>query len=169
MDGGTFDWADAPRFHGDFVDPDPSYHGVSYTEAFGPARVHPQAAGPGPARPRRGALRPFNAWLFLQGLETLPLRIERHSENALRVAQWLETAPRSTGSTTRASPRTRRTPSRSAYLTGGFGGIITFGIKGGVDAGRTLIDSVKLFSLLANVGDAKSLDHPPGQHHPLSS
>src|SRR5207344_2842521 len=103
------------------------------------------------------ALSPFNAFLFLQGLETLPLRITRHSENALAVAKWLETRPEVTWV---SYPGLESHPSHKLarrYLTGGFGGIVTFGVKGGVDAGRRLIDNVEIFSLLANVGDAKSL------------
>src|SRR5439155_10206473 len=112
------------------------------------------------------ALSPFNAFLFLQGLETLPLRIQRHSENALAVAQWLEKQPQVTWV---SYPGLASHPSHGLarrYLTGGFGGIVTFGVKGGVDAGRRLIDNVKIFSLLANVGDAKSLIiHPASTTH----
>jgi len=112
------------------------------------------------------ALSPWNAWQFIQGLETLPLRIERHSENALAVAQWLEARPEVAwvNYPGLASHPTHDVAKR--ILTGGFGGIITFGIKGGVEAGRKLIDNVKLFSLLANVGDAKSLIiHPASTTH----
>jgi len=165
VDGGTFDWAASPRFHDDFVAPDPSYHGVSYTEAFGPLAyilklrvVCLRDMGP--------ALSPFNAFQLIQGLETLPLRIERHSENALKVAQWLQHRPETEWV---SYPGLESHPSNEIakrVLKGGFGGIITFGIKGGVDAGRRLIDSVKLFSLLANVGDAKSLIiHPASTTH----
>jgi O-acetylhomoserine (thiol)-lyase len=165
VDGGKFDWAASERFKADFVDPDPSYHGVSYTGAFGPAAFIIKLRVQG-LRDIGPALSPFNSFLFLQGLETLPLRIQRHSENALAVAQWLE----SNDSVTWVSyPGLQSHPAhRQAvrYLKGGFGGIVTFGIKGGVDAGRKLIDSVKIFSLLANVGDAKSLIiHPASTTH----
>ncbi len=164
VDGGRFDWAGSPRFR-DFVEPDPSYHGVSYTEAFGPAafivrlRVRLlRDIGP--------ALSPFNSFLFLQGLETLPLRIERHSANALAVARWLE---RRAEVEWVSYPGLESHPSHAhaqRYLKGGFGGIITFGVRGGRDAGRRLIDNVKLFSLVANVGDAKSLIiHPASTTH----
>ena len=93
VDGGTFDWAASPRFAQDFVDPDPSYHGISYTAAFGPLAFILKLRVQG-LRDIGAALCPFNAFLFLQGLETLPLRIERHSDNALAVARWLETAAR---------------------------------------------------------------------------
>jgi O-acetylhomoserine (thiol)-lyase len=112
------------------------------------------------------ATTPFNSFLFLQGLETLPLRIERHSQNALAVARWLE---RNDQVTWVSYPGLESHPAhRQAvrYLKGGFGGIVTFGVKGGVDAGAALIDHVKIFSLLANVGDAKSLIiHPASTTH----
>jgi O-acetylhomoserine (thiol)-lyase len=165
VDGGKFDWTASPRFKADFVDPDPSYHGVSYTGAFGPAAFIIKLRVQG-LRDIGPALSPFNAFLFLQGLETLPLRITRHSENALAVARWLE---RHDQVTWVSYPGLESHPAhRQAvrYLKGGFGGIVTFGIKGGVDAGRKLIDSVEIFSLLANVGDAKSLIiHPASTTH----
>ena len=165
VDSGKFDWAASPRFHEDFVAPDPSYHGVSYTGAFGPLAFILKLRVQG-LRDLGAALSPFNAWQLIQGLETLPLRIERHSQNALAVAQWLQDRPEVEwvnypGLASHASHEiAKRT------LKGGFGGMITFGIKGGVDAGRKLIDNVKLFSLLANVGDAKSLIiHPASTTH----
>ena len=165
VDGGTFDWANSPRFKEDFVDPDPSYHGVSYAAAFGPLAFILKLRVQG-LRDLGAALSPFNAWQLIQGLETLPLRIERHSENALAVAQWLQDRPEVEwvsypGLASHASHEVAR-----QTLTGGFGGLVTFGIKGGADTGRKLIDSVKLFSLLANVGDAKSLIiHPASTTH----
>ncbi|HET7026464.1 MAG TPA: O-acetylhomoserine aminocarboxypropyltransferase/cysteine synthase family protein [Candidatus Limnocylindrales bacterium] len=165
VDGGTFDWSKSERFRADFVDPDPSYHGVSYTEAFGPAAFIIKLRVQG-LRDLGPALSPFNAFLFLQGLETLPLRIQRHSENALAVARWLESNPAVTWV---RYPGLESHPSHdeaTRYLEGGFGGMITFGVRGGVEAGRRLIDAVKLFSLLANVGDAKSLIiHPASTTH----
>jgi O-acetylhomoserine (thiol)-lyase len=165
VDSGKFDWAASARFKADFVDPDPSYHGISYTGAFGnlafilKLRVTLlRDLGP--------ALSPFNSFLFLQGLESLPLRIERHSSNALAVAKWLEKNPAISWV---SYPGLASHPSHKLaekYLSGGFGGVVTFGLKGGVEAGRKLIDSVKLFSLLANVGDAKSLIiHPASTTH----
>jgi O-acetylhomoserine (thiol)-lyase len=165
VDGGTFDWAASERFKEDFVDPDPSYHGVSYTAAFGNVAFILKLRVQG-LRDVGAALSPFNAFLFLQGLETLPLRITRHSENALAVAKWLETRPEVTWV---SYPGLESHPSHklaTRYLTGGYGGIVTFGVKGGVAAGRRLIDSVQIFSLLANVGDAKSLIiHPASTTH----
>ncbi len=164
VDGGTFDWAASGRFP-ELVEPDPSYHGVSYTAAFGPqayiVKLRVQLL-----RDLGPALSPFNAFLFLQGLETLPLRIARHSENALAVARWLERDPRVAWA---SYPGLESHPSHAQaerYLDGGFGGIITFGVRGGAEAGRRLIDAVQLFSLLANVGDAKSLIiHPASTTH----
>ncbi|MFI5225236.1 MAG: O-acetylhomoserine aminocarboxypropyltransferase/cysteine synthase family protein [Candidatus Limnocylindrales bacterium] len=165
VDSGKFDWAASERFRADFVQPDPSYHGVSYTDAFGPLAFILKLRVQG-LRDIGPALSPFNAFLFLQGLETLPLRIARHSENALAVARWLERNDRVTWV---SYPGLESHPSHrqaTRYLKGGFGGIVTFGIRGGVEAGRRLIDSVRIFSLLANVGDAKSLIiHPASTTH----
>ena len=165
IDGGKFDWAASPRFKEDFVDPDPSYHGISYAAAFGPLAFILKLRVQG-LRDLGPALSPFNSWLFLQGLETLPVRIQRHSENALAVAHWLERHP----SVTWVSyPGLTSHPAHKQavkYLKGGFGGVLTFGVKGGVEAGQKLIDAVNLFSLLANVGDAKSLIiHPASTTH----
>ena len=165
VDSGKFDWAASPRFHEDFVAPDPSYHGVSYSEAFGPLAFILKLRVQG-LRDLGAALSPFNAWQLIQGLETLPLRIERHSRNALAVAQWLQDRPEVewVSYPGLASHASHEIANRT--LKGGFGGLVTFGIKGGGDAGRKLIDSVKLFSLLANVGDAKSLIiHPASTTH----
>ena len=153
------------RFKADFVDPDPSYHGISYTAAFGNLAFILKLRVQG-LRDIGAALSPFNAFLFLQGLETLPLRIQRHSENALAVAQWLEERD---GVTWVSYPGLESHPTHkqaAKYLKGGFGGIVTFGVRGGVEAGRRLIDNVTIFSLLANVGDAKSLIiHPASTTH----
>jgi O-acetylhomoserine (thiol)-lyase len=112
------------------------------------------------------ALSPFNAFLFLQGLETLPLRIERHSDNALAVARWLDAHPAVSWVRYPGLPSHPSHPNAARYLQGGFGGVVTFGIRGGREAGRRLIDNVKLISLLANVGDAKSLIiHPATTTH----
>ena len=164
VDSGKFDWAASGRY-ADFVEPDPSYHGVSYTGAFGnlayiiKARVQL-------LRDVGAALSPFNAWLFLQGLETLALRIERHSQNALRVAQFLEAHA---GVAWVAYPGLASSSSHGRaqkYLPRGQSAILTFGVKGGAEAARAVIDRLKLFSQLANVGDAKSLViHPATTTH----
>jgi O-acetylhomoserine (thiol)-lyase len=167
IDAGKFDWTSEKaraRFP-EFSAPDPSYHGLVYTEAFGPAafiiKLRVQLL-----RDLGPALSPFNSFLFLQGLETLPLRIQRHSTNALAVAEWLAKDSRVewVSYPGLASHPEHRNAAR--YLTGGFGGVLTFGVKGGHAAARSLIDRVKLFSLLANVGDAKSLIiHPASTTH----
>ncbi|NJD27021.1 MAG: O-acetylhomoserine aminocarboxypropyltransferase/cysteine synthase [Chloroflexi bacterium] len=164
VDGGGFDWAGSGRFP-EFVEPDPSYHGVRYVDAFGKLafiiKLRVQLL-----RDLGPALSPFNAFLFLQGLETLPLRIARHGENALAIARWLEGRPEVAWV---SYPGLSSHPSHelaTRYLHGGYGGIVTFGVRGGAEAGRRLIDAVRLFSLLANVGDAKSLIiHPASTTH----
>ncbi len=164
VDGGTFDWRGSGRFP-DFVDPDPSYHGISYVDAVGSLAFIIKLRVQG-LRDTGAALSPFNAFLFLQGLETLPLRIERHSQNTLAVARWLERDPRITWVSYPGLASHPAHANAQRYLRGGFGGVLTFGIRGGRDAGRALINNVKLFSLLANVGDAKSLIiHPATTTH----
>jgi O-acetylhomoserine (thiol)-lyase len=112
------------------------------------------------------ALSPFNAFLFLQGIETLPLRMERHSANALAVAEWLERHPQVTWVDYPGLPSSRYHETAQRILSGGFGAILTFGIDGGRDAGRAFIDGLQLFSHLANIGDAKSLAiHPATTTH----
>jgi O-acetylhomoserine (thiol)-lyase len=164
VDSGKFDWAASGRFP-DLTEPDPSYHGVRYVEALGPlayiikARVQLlRDLGP--------AIAPLNSWLFLQGLETLPLRMERHSQNAQRIAAFLEQHP----SVDWVSyPGLESHPQRELakkYFTHGYGAILGFGIKGGLEAGKQLIRHIELFSHLANVGDAKSLIiHPASTTH----
>ncbi len=164
VDGGKFDWAASPRFP-ELVEPDPTYHGVRYVESFGAAayilKLRVQLL-----RDLGPALSPFNAFLFIQGLETLPVRMARHCENTLAVARWLESHPAVTWVSYPGLPSHPSHANARRYLQGGFGGIITFGVRGGREAGRRLIDSVKLFSLLANVGDAKSLIiHPSSTTH----
>ncbi len=156
VDSGKFDWTKhSDRFPG-LTKPDPSYHGVVWTDALGPA-AYAGRARTVLLRNTGSALSPFNAFLFLQGLETLPLRIERHSENALAVARHLEKHP---GAAWVNYPGLESSPYKKVadrILTGGYGGLVTFGIKGGREAGQKFIESLKLFSHLANIGDAKSL------------
>jgi O-acetylhomoserine (thiol)-lyase len=166
VDSGKFDWSS-----GKFPlisDPDPSYHGLEFIQALKPigniayiikARVTLlRDLGP--------ALSPFNSFLFLQGLETLPLRLARHSENALAVAKYLERHPKVAWVNypgLEASPEHGRA---KKYLPRGSGAIVGFGLKGGLDAGRRFIDGLKLISHLANVGDAKTLAiHPATTTH----
>lgn len=163
VDSGKFDWTNG-KFP-DFTTPDPSYNGVVYSEAFRnlayiiKARVQL-------LRDIGAALSPFNAFLFLQGLETLHLRVQRHSENALAVAHFLETHHAVTWVNYPGLPNHPSHATAKKYLKNGYGAILAFGIKGGKEAGRKLINSLKLFSLLANVGDAKSLViHPASTTH----
>jgi O-acetylhomoserine (thiol)-lyase len=164
VDSGKFDWAGSGRFP-ELVEPDPSYHGLRYVDALGPiayiikARVQlMRDLGP--------ALSPFNDWLFLQGLETLPLRMERHSQNALRIAEFLETHPAVDWVSYPGLASHPQHESAAKYHTHGYGAIIGFGIKGGLEAGKQLIRHVELFSHLANIGDAKSLIiHPASTTH----
>lgn len=164
VDGGKFDWKASGRF-AEFSDPDPSYHGVSYTEAFGPLAFIIKARVQG-LRDTGACLSPFNAFLILQGAETLHLRMQRHSENALAVAKYLKGQPSVEWVN---YPGLEDSPYHALarkYLPDGAGALITFGIKGGHDAGKKFINSVKLFSLLANIGDAKSLViHPSSTTH----
>ncbi|MFV1957636.1 MAG: O-acetylhomoserine aminocarboxypropyltransferase/cysteine synthase family protein, partial [bacterium] len=163
VDSGRFDWTTG-RFP-DLTEPDPSYHGLVYTEALGDlayiikARVQLlRDLGP--------ALSPFNSFLFLQGLETLPLRIRKHSENALEIAHRLKKHPEVTWVIYPGLEDHPTYENAVKYLPHGFGSIIGFGVKGGYEAGIRFIDSLKLFSHLANIGDAKSLViHPASTTH----
>ena len=163
VDSGNFDWTSG-RFP-EFTEPDPSYNGLVYTEALGnlayiiKARVQLlRDLGP--------ALSPFNSFLFLQGLETLPLRIRKHSDNALEVARRLKKHPNVTWVTYPGLEDHATYENARKYLPHGFGAIVGFGVKGGHEAGIKFIDNVKLLSHLANIGDAKSLViHPASTTH----
>jgi O-acetylhomoserine (thiol)-lyase len=164
VDAGKFDWAASGRFK-EFTEPDPSYHGLRYTEAFGPLAFILKARVQG-LRDTGAALSPFNAFLILQGIETLHLRMERHSENALAVAKHLEQHPGVEWVNYPGLASSDYAERAKKYLPNGAGALVTFGIKGGYDAGKKLIDSLELFSLLANIGDAKSLViHPASTTH----
>ncbi|HLT57955.1 MAG TPA: homocysteine synthase [Limnochordales bacterium] len=163
VDSGKFDWTNG-KFPG-LTEPDPSYHGIRYVEAFGPAayiiKCRVQLL-----RDLGGCISPFNSFLFLQGLETLHLRMERHVENALEIARWLQEHPLVSWVNYPGLPGHPSYEKAKKYLPKGPGSIFTFGIKGGLEAGRRFINSVKLFSFLANVGDAKSLViHPASTTH----
>jgi len=166
IDAGKFDWTD-PKFTL-FTEPDPSYHGIRYAHDLGD--LNPMAfilrMRLVPLRNLGSCIAPDNAWMFLQGLETLHLRMERHCENAMRTAEFLENHPKVSWV---RYPGLESDPAHAAarrYLKKGFGGMVVFGIKGGAEAGATFIESLKLFSHLANVGDAKSLAlHPSSTSH----
>jgi len=162
VDSGKFPWND--KFPA-LTEPSPGYHGMKFTEVFGGLAYIIKARVEG-LRDFGPCLGPFNSFLFLQGIETLKFRMEQHSRNALEVAHWLEKQPSITWV---KYPGLESSPYRALarkYLPQGCGSIVTFGIKGGLDAGRKLIDSVQLFSHLANLGDAKSLIiHPSSTTH----
>jgi O-acetylhomoserine (thiol)-lyase len=170
VDSGRFDWGASGRFPV-FTDPSPGYHGLVFNDVFGPkgpfgniqfiirARVEGlRDVGP--------ALSPFNAFLFLQGLETLSLRVQRHCDNALALARWLERHPQVSWVLypgLESHPHHQRA---RKYLKNGFGPVLSFGIKGGLEGGKKWINAVKLSSNLANVGDAKTLViHPASTTH----
>jgi O-acetylhomoserine (thiol)-lyase len=169
VDSGKFDWGSG-KFP-EFTEPDPSYHGLKYWDVFGnfpglgnvafiiKVRVQLQ-------RDLGAALSPFNSFLFLQGLETLTLRVARHSENALALARYLQAHPSVSWVNYPGLPEHPSHSLAEKYLGGRFGPILGFGIKGGLAAGRKFIDSVELLSHLANIGDVKSLViHPASTTH----
>jgi OAH/OAS sulfhydrylase len=167
VDGGTFDYEGSGRFP-NFTEPDPSYHGLVFSQlpdALWPARYILKARltylrdlGP--------AISPFNAFLMIQGLETLSLRMERHSQNALAVAQWLEARDEVEWIAYPGLESSKWNARAKQYLSNGFGAIIAFGIKGGIEAGKAFINSLELISHLANVGDARTLAiHPASTTH----
>jgi O-acetylhomoserine (thiol)-lyase len=158
VDSGTFDWAAHTtdhRFTG-LSKPDPSYHGVVWTDALGPA-AYVGRARTVLLRNTGAALSPFNAFLFLQGVETLPLRMERHNDNGLAVARHLENHEDVAWVYYPGLDSSPYHEVAERTLRGGYGALVTFGVKGGAPAGRAFIESLKLFSHLANIGDAKSL------------
>jgi len=169
VDSGKFKWNNG-KFP-EFTTPDPSYHGLVYWDALS------NVPGLGNVafilktrvtllRDIGAALSPFNAFLFLQGLETLPLRQQQHSANALEIARWLANHPLVSWVTYPGLPGDPSYKVASKYLKKGFGGLVGFGVKGGLEAGKKFVNSVKLFSHLANIGDAKSLViHPASTTH----
>ncbi|HET6894609.1 MAG TPA: O-acetylhomoserine aminocarboxypropyltransferase/cysteine synthase family protein [Candidatus Baltobacteraceae bacterium] len=164
VDGGRFDWAASGKF-ADFTQPDPSYRGIEYSKAFGnlayiiKARVQL-------LRDVGAALSPFNSWLLLQGLETLGLRVQRHNENAQAVAEYLTQHPKVESVAYPGLPSHSAHARARRYFGGKGGAILTFRLKDGADAAKRFIDALQLFSILANVGDAKSLViHPATTTH----
>jgi O-acetylhomoserine (thiol)-lyase len=163
VDGGSFPW-DSGRFPG-FTAPSPGYHGINFWETFKESTFIIKCRVDG-LRTLGPAASPFNAFLFLQGLETLHLRVPRHSENAERVARHLASHPKVAWVSYAGLPGHPSHERALKYLKGGFGSIFTFGVKGGIEAGKKVIEGVKLISHLANVGDAKTLIlHPASTSH----
>jgi O-acetylhomoserine (thiol)-lyase len=167
VDGGTFDYPGSGRFPG-FTEPDPSYHGLVFAEL--PPELRPAMfvlkCRLQYMRDLGAAVAPFNSFLFLQGLQTLSLRMERHSQNALAVAEWLESRDEVEWVVYPGLKSSKWKARADKYLPNGKGAIVSFELKGGVDAGRNFIDSLELFSHLANVGDVRSLAiHPASTTH----
>jgi|TARA_B110000459_G_C16578305_1_gene479959 O-acetylhomoserine (thiol)-lyase len=164
IDSGKFAWKDHPRFPA-FNQPDPSYHGVVYAEAFGEAAFIGRARVV-PLRNMGAAISPFNSFLILQGLETLPLRMERHTENALKVAQYLSAHELVEWVNYAGLKSDRYHELAKKVVSGKPSGILSFGIKGGEAAGGRFIDALQLVKRLVNIGDAKSLAcHPASTTH----
>jgi OAH/OAS sulfhydrylase len=169
VDSGRFDWRNGkfPLF----TEPAPGYHGLVFTDVFNPESdfgnigfaIRARVEG---LRDLGAALSPFNAFLFLQGLETLSLRVQRHADNALEVARWLESHPRVSWVSYPGLESHPYHANAVRYLRNGFGGVLSFGVEGGYETGRRFIDNAQLASHLANVGDAKTLViHPASTTH----
>ncbi|HEY8374234.1 MAG TPA: bifunctional o-acetylhomoserine/o-acetylserine sulfhydrylase [Pseudonocardiaceae bacterium] len=165
VDGGTFDFgAHADRFPG-FNEPDPSYHGLRYWEALGPGAFAAKLRVQG-LRDIGPALSPFNAFLLIQGLETLSLRMERHVANAQALAEWLSERDEVEAVYYPGLSSSRWYEAAQRYLPRGAGAVVSFELRGGVEAGRALVDGVELFSHLVNIGDVRSLIvHPASTTH----
>ncbi len=165
VDSGNFDWVKHKERFPLLNEPDPSYHGVVYTEAFGPAAFIGRCRVV-PLRNTGAALSPLSAFLILQGLETLGLRMERHCENALKVAQYLEQHPKVEWVNYAALPSSKYHDLCNRLSKGKASGILSFSIRGGITSGTRFIDALKMILRLVNIGDAKSLAcHPASTTH----
>ena len=165
VDSGKFPWAEHKERFRVLVEPDPSYHGVSYTETFG-AAAYIARARVVPLRNMGAALSPFNAFLILQGIETLPLRMDRICDNAVRLAHFLRTHHKVSWVNYAGLPDHPDHALVQKYLGGRASGILTFGVKGGREAGARFQDALKLVTRLVNIGDAKTLAcHPASTTH----
>lgn len=163
IDAGTFDWSSG-RFP-EFTEPNSGYHGLVYHDALGAAAFIAKARIEG-LRDFGAALSPFNAFQIIQGLETLSIRVQRHSESGLALAQWLESQDQVAWVNYPGLKSSRYYDLAKEYMPKGQNGLLTFGLKGGFDAAKKLADNTKLFSLLANIGDTKSLIiHPSSTTH----
>ncbi len=163
IDAGTFDWSNG-KFP-EFTEPSPGYHGLKYYDALGAASFIAKVRIEG-LRDFGAALSPFNAFQTIQGLETLEIRIKKHSENALALAQWLETQSEVAWVNYPGLNTSKYKNLADTYLPNGQSGIVTFGLKSGFEAAKTVADETQLFSLLANIGDTKSLIiHPASTTH----
>ncbi len=163
IDAGTFDWANG-KFP-EFTEPSAGYHGLVYHDALGPAAFIAKVRIEG-LRDHGACLSPFNAFQIIQGLETLEIRMKRHSESALELAEWLEKRGEVIWVNYPGLKNSKYFAEAEAYLPKGQSGLITFGVKGGYDSARKIADGTKIFSLLANIGDSKSLIiHPASTTH----
>ncbi|MFT5864122.1 MAG: O-acetylhomoserine (thiol)-lyase [Flavobacteriales bacterium] len=163
IDAGTFDWSSG-KFP-EFTEPSPGYHGLVYHEVLGPAAFITKARIEG-LRDHGAALSPFNAFQIIQGLETLNLRIQKHSENALNLAQWLEQQEEVAWVNYPGLESSAYKKLSDQYLPKGQSGVVTFGVKGGFESAKIIANETQLFSLLANIGDSKSLIiHPASTTH----
>ncbi len=165
VDGGTFPWDEHAEKYSELAQENPAYHGVNFAETFGDAAFTYAAIARG-LRDLGNQQAPFDAWQTLQGLETLPLRMEQHCENAMAVAEYLEDHDDVTWVNYPGLDSHPTHDNASRYLDGGYGGMITFGVAGGYESARKTVESTELASLLANVGDAKTLIiHPASTTH----
>ena len=163
IDAGTFDWANG-KFP-EFTEPSPGYHGLVYHEALGPAAFIAKVRIEG-LRDHGACLSPFNAFQIIQGLETLEVRMKKHSENALALAEWLEEREEVSWVNYPGLKSSKYYAQAEAYLPKGQSSIVTFGVKGGFESAKLIADETKIFSLLANIGDTKSLIiHPASTTH----
>ncbi|MEL4318935.1 bifunctional o-acetylhomoserine/o-acetylserine sulfhydrylase [Leifsonia sp. YIM 134122] len=166
VDGGTFEWSkNVEKFPG-LTEPDPSYHGASYTAAVGDGLAYIIKARVQLLRDLGSAIAPASAWQLIQGIETLSLRIERHVQNAQEIAEWLDNHPDIASVNYSGLPSSPWYAAANKYAPKGVGAVLSFELKGGVDAGRALVDNLELFSHLANIGDVRSLViHPASTTH----
>jgi len=166
VDGGRFEWSkNVEKFPG-LTEPDPSYHGASYTAAVGDGLAYIIKARVQLLRDLGSAIAPNSAWLLIQGIETLSLRIERHVQNAQEIAEWLDNHPDVANVNYSGLPSSPWYAAANTYAPKGVGAVLSFELKGGVDSGRAFVDNLALFSHLANIGDVRSLViHPASTTH----
>lgn len=166
VDGGRFEWSkNVAKFPG-LTEPDPSYHGASYTAAVGDALAYVIKARVQLLRDLGSSIAPASAWQLIQGIETLSLRVERHVQNTQEIAEWLDSHPDVAHVNYSGLPSSPWYAAANKYAPKGVGAVLSFELKGGVDAGRALVDNLSLFSHLANIGDVRSLViHPASTTH----
>ncbi|MBF0816325.1 bifunctional o-acetylhomoserine/o-acetylserine sulfhydrylase [Microbacterium paludicola] len=166
VDGGRFRWSENGEKFPGLTTPDPSYHGAVYTDAVGDELAYIIKARVQLLRDLGASIAPQSAWQLIQGIETLSLRVERHVHNAQQVAEWLENHPDVATVNYSGLPTSPWYAAANTYAPKGVGAVLSFELKGGVDAGRTFVDSLQLFSHLANIGDVRSLViHPASTTH----